>query len=346
MSDIGAAGPDQGKGGKYLVLPPGFDGDVPDGYFVVESKTYGVWNFVRALFTGDDPSSGVKNLEDNLRIYPLSQAGNPPSTEFIDVSTIAYNTLPPNDLEFYEQLHELIQQEPIESLDPERRGQAAAIGIVKGQPFTPDDRMKKILTEAASIANATARAIVWQPREAAARYYPETNSAWVMAYAGKDVFFEKDGARNLDARTMFHYAYTVITPAMATPHVGKGSDYAIAYLDANKQAMDGARTYKLTIPANPPAADFWAVTLYDCQTRSMLQTDQEFPTVGSQSDGFKQNADGSFDVFFAPEAPKGKENNWLQTIPGKSWFTILRLYSPLEPWMDKTWRPGEIEPQA
>jgi hypothetical protein len=346
MQDIGAAGPDQGKGGKYLVLPPGYQGDVPDGYFVVKSRTYGVWNFMRAEFKGNDPAPGAKNLEQNLKIYPLSRAGNPPPTEFIDVSTVAYNTIPPNDFSFYEQLNELIQQEPIESLDPERRGQAAAIGIVKGQPFNPDDRMKAILTEAAAIANATARAIVWHPREAAARIYPDTDSAWVMAYAGKDVFFEKDGARNLDARTMFHYAYTGVTPAMATPHVGKGSDYGIVYLDANKQAMNGAKTYKLTIPADPPVADFWAVTIYDSQTRSMLQTDQQFPTVGSQSDGFEQNADGSYDVYFAPEAPRGNENNWLQTIPGKSWFALLRMYGPLQPWIDKTWRPGEIEPQG
>ena len=124
--------------------------------------------------------------------------------------------------------------------------------------------------------------------------------------------------------------------------VGVGSDYAGAYLDAKKQPFDGSKTYKLHLPPNVPVNNFWAVTIYDTQTRSMLQTGQRFPTVGSQTKGIEKNADGSFDIYFAPKAPAGKENNWLQTVPGKSWFVILRMYGPLEPWLNKTWRPSEI----
>ena len=145
----------------------------------------------------------------------------------------------PNDLSFYEQLNAIVQEEPIESLDPERRGILASIGIVKGQAFEPDARMKKILEEAAAIGNATARAIVWQPRVAGAHIYPDSDSSWVMAYAGKDVFFEVDGATNLDARTMFYYAYTAVTPAMAVTRPGAGSDYGILYLDSSRQHLDG-----------------------------------------------------------------------------------------------------------
>ena len=126
-------------------------------------------------------------------------------------------------------------------------------------------------------------------------------------------------------------------------HVGIGSDYGIAYRDSQQRVLDGAKSYKLHIPPDVPAKNFWAVTIYDTQTRSQLQTDQQFPTVGSQSEGFKQNTDGSYDVYFGPEAPKGQEGNWLQTIPGKSWFTILRIYGPLQPWLDQTWKPGDIE---
>jgi hypothetical protein len=142
---------------------------------------------------------------------------------------------------------------------------------------------------------------------------------------------------------MFHYPYTGVTPAMAVSRVGVGSDYGIAFVDSEKKAFDGAKTYKLHIPTDVPAKDFWAVTHYDTQTRSMLQTSQTFPTVGSQTEGIRQNDDGSYDIYFAPKAPEGFENNWLETIPGKSWFTILRIYGPLEPWIEKTWRPSEIE---
>jgi hypothetical protein len=164
-----------------------------------------------------------------------------------------------------------------------------------------------------------------------------------MGFVNKDVFFEVDGARNLDARTMFYYPYTAVTPAMAVTVPGKGSDYGMIYLDSRKQPLDGEQTYKLHLPPNVPVNNFWAVTMYDTQTRSQLQTSNPLPTLGSLTKGVKKNADGSYDVYFGPEPPTGKESNWLETIPGKSWFIILRMYGPLEPWINKTWRPGEIE---
>jgi hypothetical protein len=193
------------------------------------------------------------------------------------------------------------------------------------------------------IGQATARAITYQPRIDGVLFYPDTNSAWSTAYANKTPSFEADGIMGLDARVLFAFNAGGVTPAMATTHVGAGSDYALAYLDSEKKAFDGAMTYKLHLPKDVPVKDFWALTLYDTQTRSMLQTGQAFPTVGSQSKGFETNADGSYDVYFGPTAPAGKEANWLQTVPGKSWFTILRMYGPLEAWIDKSWRPGEIE---
>ncbi len=342
VGDVGPAGPDRGKGGKYLLLPPQYEGDVPDGYFIVRPKTHCVWLFMRGSIA-NGLETAVKNIKDNLKVYPLSQMDNPPEMEFINGSKKPFNTIHANNFYFYEEINALVQEESMDMLDSETRGLLASIGIVKGQPFNPDNRMKKILTEAVAIGNATARAIVWYPRVEGAMIYPDTQSAWVMAYAGKDVFFEKEGARNLDARTMFHYAYTAVTPAMAVSRPGLGSDYGIAFLDANKQILDGAKTYNLHIPANVPVKDFWAVTIYDSQTRSELQTSQPFPTVGSQSDGFQQNEDGSYDVYFSPTPPEGKEKNWLETIPNKSWFAILRMYGPLEAWIDKSWRPSEIE---
>ncbi len=342
IGDVGPVGPDKGKGGKYLVLPPGYEGQIPSGYHIMRSKTYGVWLFMRgSIDNGID--AAVKNIKDNLKIYPLAKKDNPPKMEFINGSKKSFNTIHSNDYSFYEHLNDIIQYESMEMLDPETRGLFASIGIVKGQPFKPDARMKKILTDAVAIANATARAIVWYPRHEGAYIYPDAKSSWVMAYTNKNVFFLENGAMNSDARVMFHYPYTAVTPAMAISMPGIGSDYGMAFLDSKKQIFDGSKTYKLHIPPNPPAKDFWAVTLYDSQTRSQLQTGQPFPTVGSQSEGFKINSDGSYDIYFSSKPPKGQEKNWLQTIPGKSWFTIIRIYGPLEAWIDKTWRPNEIE---
>ena len=344
MSDIGAAGPDKGKGGKYLVLPPDYKGDVPDGYFVVKSKTYGVWNFMRGYV-----KKGVKEAADrikgNLKVYPLAKKANPPKTVFTNMSGLAaYKTIPPNDFSFFESLDNLIQEEPLEFLDPETRGLIAAIGIVKGQPFKPGDRMKKILTDAVAIANAYARANTVFPRDPGHRVYKDSGSEWVMAFANKDTYFLKDGARRFDSRLWMHYNAVVVTPAMALTKPGAGSDYLIAGLDSKHQALDGGKTYKLNVPANVPVKDNWSVTIYDTQTRSMLQTDQKFAGINSLGDGLKKNADDSYDVIFAPKLPDGvDERNWIQTIPEKSWFIIFRAYGPLEPWLDKTWRPGELE---
>ncbi|PVB59846.1 DUF1254 domain-containing protein [Labrenzia sp. 011] len=347
MTDLGVAGPDKGKGGKFLVLPPDFKGEVPDGYFVVPSKTNGVWVFTRGYLDKSLPldkaiPAASKNIRDNMRVYPLASQDNPPATEFINVSGKVMNTIVPNDYSFFEKLHQLIQGEPDDYLGPEAKGMMAAIGIVKGQPFAPDERMKKILTDAAAIGNTAVRAISYFPRDPGNQIYGK-ESAWIMAYANKDTAFLKDGAYNLEARALFHFGYIVVSPAMAVTVAGKGSDYALIAADSKKKALDGSKTYKLTMPPNVPAKDFWALTMYDTQTRSQLQTDQQFPTLGSQTEGIDTNADGSYDIYFAPKPPKGKEGNWLQTIPGKSWWLALRLYGPEQPWIDQSWRPGEIE---
>ena len=343
IADIGAAGADKGKGGKYLVLPPGYEGDVPEGYFVVQSRTYGVWNFMRG-YVKKGAKEATDRIKSNLKIYPLAKKDNPPKTMFTNMSGLAeYKTIPPNDFSFYESLNNLIQEEPLDFLDPETRGLIAAIGIVKGQPFDPDERMKKILNDAVAIGNAYARANTVFPRDPGHRVYKDSDSEWLMAFADKDTYFLKDGARRFDSRLWMHYNAVVVTPAMALTQPGAGSDYLIAGLDSKHQALDGAKTYKLHVQPNVPVKDNWSVTIYDTQTRSMLQTDQKFAGINSLGKDIKQNADGSIDIYFAPKAPEGMENNWIQTIPEKSWFIIFRAYGPLEPWLDKTWRPSELE---
>jgi len=261
---------------------------------------------------------------------------------FINVSGKSFDTIHRMDYGYWAEVNAVIQAEPGQGMDAEVLGQLASIGIKKGQPFEPDERMKKILAEAADVGAVTVRALTARPRDKAYYLYPGEGH-WMTPFVGGSYEFLDNGARLLDARSFFHFYATGITPAMVSAPVGKGSQYAVAYLDAEGNSVDGSKTYKIHLPPNVPAKDFWSLTLYDNQTRSMLQTDQRFPGIDNLKKGLQQNIDGSFDIYFGPKPPPGKENNWLQTVPGKGWNVILRLYGPLEPWFDKTWRPSEVE---
>lgn len=342
VADIGITGADKGEGGKYLILPPGYTGEVPDGYFVVRPSTYGTWMPFRSFLVDGSPKPGVESVKKHLKIYRLADAANPAPVKFANASGVPANFVAPGDYLFWELLAKVIQEEPSEGSDPTTLGLFASIGIEKGKPFNPDERMKKILADAANIGAVTARTLAFKIRDKDAFFYP--NSSWRLPFFGGYQFEVSPGVANLDGAAFFYYFATGVTPAMAEKMVGKGSQYPWTALDANGKPFDGAKTYKLRLPPNIPVKDFWSVIVYDTQTRSMLQTDQQAPSVSSQDKNLQVNADGSVDVWFGPAAPQGKEGNWVQTIPGKGWFMILRLYGPLEPWFNQTWRPGEIEP--
>lgn len=341
VTDLGFTGPDKGQGGKYLLLPPGHEGDVPQGYFVVRPATYSVWAPMRSFLVDGDPKPGVDLVKQHTKIYRLIDAGSPPTLRFVNVSGREFSTLAPADYTFWEYLNQVVQEEPTESLDPVTLGMYASIGIEKGKPFAPDSRMRQILTEAAVVGDATARTINSRLRIKESYFYP--GSAWRSGFYG-GYRFEENGARILDAYSAFFFYATGVTPAMDSRVVGEGSQYMGAFVDANEQPLDGGRSYRLHLPPGIPVKQFWSAIVYDNQTRSMLQTDQRWPSVTSQNSDLRINADGSVDVFFGPEAPAGMESNWIQTIPGKGWNILLRLYGPLEPWFDKTWRPSEIQP--
>jgi hypothetical protein len=380
--DIGNPGADRGAGGKYLVLPPGYDGPVPEGgFFVARARTTRVLWFGRSFMENkSDPKPVAELIKKNTKIYPYEAGGygssiaeflsgkgklgritTPAPAVFHEGTGKAFSTIPPSDFSYYEVLNEVVQQEPATSLDEELMGPLAAIGIIKGKPFAPDTRMKKILTEAAALGNATSRSLFMNPREAEGFAYYPGSAWWNNMFVGGYEFetpiplitpegakpFPPSGYRLLNARTSFFYGITGITPGMCMRLTGVGSQYLYAQVDAHKEYFDGAKTYKLTLPKDIPQANFWSVTVYDNQTRSMLDTPQRYPRAGSQSfpsPAAEPQADGTTTVYFSPTQPAGvKRGNWIQTMPGKGWFTYLRLYSPLEPFFAKTWRPSEIE---
>ena len=333
VADMGNAGPDKGVGGKFLFLPPDHSGDVPDGYFVFRSPTYSNWIVIRAL-------DGLESLQ-TTRIYPLASAAEPPETGFVDMAESSFNGVHSNDFHFFEEVDTIIQEEPAGTLDPERTGQLAAIGVVHGQPFAPDDRRRATLEQAAQIGGAIARTLLYKPRDRRTFFFE--GSSWKTAFVGGSYEFLADGARLLDFRAMMHYVGTGITPAMTHSAPGIGSQYAYTAEDANGAALDGAKRYTLTLPAPIPAKTFWAIDIYDTQTRSLLQTDNPCPSINNRYGDVHTEPNGEIVIAFGPNPPASTGTNWLQTVPEKSWFPILRLYGPLEPWFDGTWQPGEIE---
>jgi hypothetical protein len=380
--DIGFPGPDRGEGGRYLLLPPGYDGPLPDGgFYVARSKTTRVIYAARAFLTDNDPKPTVELIKKTIKIYPYTPGAlgtsiatalegkvrleaNPPvpETKFVEASGKAFNTIPPSDYSFFEMINANVQQEPADSYNTELAGQLAAIGIVKGKEFKPDARMHKILTDAAAVGNAAGRVLNWRPSKSLDwTYYPGSSWANMLWQGGanfetpppmitKEGFFKPlppTGARTLDSKTAFYYGYTLDSPGMIMRLPKVGSQYLMGFLDADKNDLDGGKTYKVTLPPNIPAAAFWSFTLYDNQTRSMLDTPQRYPRAGSQSypsPAAEADADGATTIYFGPTQPEGvKRGNWIQTVPGKGWFTLLRLYSPLEPFFTKEWRLSEIE---
>lgn len=378
ITDVGLPGPDRGQGGRYLIVGPGYDGPLPDsGYHVFHSRTTKATLIGRAFMVDNDPTVPVAAIREGVRVHPYIPGahgtavssfldGRSPlgasapigETRFVEASGMPVNTIFPNDFGFWELVDSLVQQEPPEAGDPELLGLLASVGIVHGQPFAPDTRMRKILEDAVVVGNATARTLTFAARpEEGFEFYP--GSRWQSAlFVGGYQFLDpppditphgvvaapSDGARKVNSATNFFYMATGITPAMCMRLTGIGSQYLFAMRGSDGEYLDGGRSYRLTLPPGVPESRFWSVLLYDNQTRSMLQTDQHLPRLGSQSGTVQTNPDGSTDLYFGPTAPEGKEDNWLQTVPGKGWWTILRFYNPLQSFFDKSWQPSEIDP--
>ena len=337
IADLGNVGPDQGRGGKYLLLPPDYDGEIPEGYFVFRSPTYRNWVMVRGFeqVTGRGEAA-LAYYEKNFKIYPLGEGVHQPGA--VSVSFKGGDTTHPRDIRYFELLDKMVQYEPLSAFTPEELGLLKALGIEKGIKLQPNERMRRILADGVKLGDGMARAIAFANRDPQARVYPDRH--WETVFIG-GYKFERNGARLLDARTLFHYTAIVITPAMEAKMIGAGSQYLATYKDASGAYLDGGQNYRLTLPAGIPVKDFWSATVYSAETRSLLQNGQPKPSI-STYDQLEENADGSVDIYFGPSAPAGKEKNWLKTLPEKGWFTYIRLYGPLEPFFDQTWKPDDI----
>ena len=338
LVDFGFVGPDKGKGGNYLFLPPDYNGNVPEGFFVVNSPSYRVFIMMRGwgdIGTGD---KAVDYFRQNLKIYPLNTG--PRQGNYINSNGIGLNSLVPEDGSAFEMLNDIIQYEPIELFGAEQSGHLASLGIVKGQPFNPDERMKRILDQGAKLGVAMCRAMVFASRSPDSPYWPDRHWEKMFLY---NTTFVRDGVADIDARILWHYSGVVVSPFLISTTPGIGTAYLATFRDNNGLYLDGSKNYKLHLLPNVPAKNFWAITAYDPTTRSLLDAGGNMNRSIGNRTGLKMNADGSVDVYFGHNAPKGKENNWVPTNPEKGFFLVFRFYGPLEGIIDKTWKLNDLE---
>jgi hypothetical protein len=353
FGDVGLPGPDAGQGGKFLLLPPGYSGDVPEGHYIYRSGTNSVFVFLRAFY--DDPNnlSPAVELVEQSHIYPLGHRDSAKPMTFPDASGVPANMLPATDGRAFEQLKRLVDREGTALAGPDWMGMLATLGIVKGQPFGPGERARAILDCAATTGYKMSRVICFQENVGGRSFLVYPDRRWLNPVADGtpenpsgplDLSWHRvaAGYLDIDLRTWFFTNYYSISPGMISQIPGRGAKYMIAFTDGDGTPLTGDNDYRLHLPPNIPAANFWSLTLYEAENGSGLASSQPFPSLGLR-DQPNRNSDGSIDLYLSSTVPTGKEANWLETVAGRGFFAILRLYGPTEEAIDKTWVPGDIE---
>lgn len=336
-TDTGLAGPDQGRGGRYLVLPPGHADITAPGYEMVRSPTFNIFIGHRAL--DPDPAKAQAWVR-SLRLYPYAQRDNPPPTRFLTPDGRPWSQVPPRGLKYWERLADILSREPVAERDRFFMAMLAPLGIEKGKPFAPDARQREILEQGAFIGEAMAMANGFEKRDAGARYRSDSNWTYLIML---DPSQEAEHFSQLDERADYFYQAVATSKGMTSKTPGVGQAYLGAHeLAADGSRFDGGNTYRLRVPPNAPAKQFWSVTLYDVDTRSFIQTKEGIADRSSRMDLLK-NADGSVDIYMGPKAPAGFEKNWIPTVPGRGWFVLFRLYAPTEAYFDRSWPLPPIE---
>ena len=337
IADIGPTGIDKGVGGRMLLLPPNYSEPAPDGYMVSRARSYRVSLAMRG-FLVDGKTERAVALMKSTKVYPLREAADPPSVRFVDGSHQEIDTIFSDTYVFFEDLAAIIASEPEDAISAPERFLLAAIGIEKFKPFKPNAERRALLADAARVGSAMARVNTFASNDPDRLAYADRKWEWL--FIGASAEFTSQGYVNIDRRAAFAYAAIGMSPAMVTKIVGGGSQYLWTPRDADGEYLDGANSYRLHIPAGIPVKNFWSVVVYDTESRSMLRNSQKFPACSADPE---INADGSIDLYFGPKAPAAHEKNWIETLPGKGWFPLFRFYGPLEPFFDKSWKPGDIE---
>jgi hypothetical protein len=341
LSDVGLPGPDAGKGGKFLLLPPGYKGDAPrTGFHVLQGAMNNYNVMVRGIVQNGDKDAAVAMVK-KVKVYPLSGSSNPRPNKFVSFSGKAVDTLAPQGLEFWARLSAFINNNPVEPRDRFFMAMLKPLGIEKGKEFKPDERQRKILEEAARIGDAMGRTMLFEgeTRIEKANAFHGTKWNWVILNTSTG---ESEHYSQLDERIHYTYGAIFTSPNIGSKKPGPGSEYVQAFKDKDGNHFDGARSYRLNVPANVPAGSFWSLTIYDTATRSMLQNPSG-DAARSSYDKLKVNADGSIDFYFGPKAPAGQESNWIETVAGKGFYPMFRFYTPKEGVFDGTWKLPDVE---
>jgi len=339
LFDMGQTGPDQGAGGKYLVVGPGQTVTDTSGYTVYESPTFNIGLGYRVLET--DPAK-AEALMKSVKVYPFSKRENPPQNKFLTPGDKAWSQTPPSGMLYWERLAEILSQETVAERDEFFMAMLKPLGIERGKPFEPDERQTKILTEAAFIGEQMAKVNSFDKRFPGSAY--REDARWEILFApGFSPDQKGDGFGQLDERAAYTWEAVWTTAGMVTQTPGVGQAYLGVHRDRNGNALDGAKTYRLRVSPNPPAGQFWSVTIYDLETRRPVENPTQIVDRSSRQPDLLKNADGSVDLYFGPQPAKRHEANSLITVSGRAWFPLLRLYGPLQPYFDRSWPLPDIE---
>ena len=345
VADLGLAGPDAGKGGRHLILPPGWDGPVPEGFLTARCDTWTALLALRALPLHRDLDAAIRLLT-SVQVYPLAKQDGPPRYRYLDRTGQAADTTPlawEDNLEFWRVLHAVVHAEPaIEELRP-MLGALAELGIEAGHPFAPDERWQRLLTEAARRGRDEMLVAAFASRRPDRVVWPDRTWEWV-GLRPENGSFERAGSLDVEARDRWFAQAIVASPAMFRRAVGQGSLYWLAHRDAAGSYLDGGASYRLTVPLPVPAALFWSVTCYDAQTRSEVVTDQGQAALRSLFEDLSADGASQVDLYFGPRQPAGAGDRWIQTVPGRGWFCYFRIYGPGQAAFDGSWRPGDLTP--